>query len=50
MGPPRKFYTLNVGKEQLKLFLGKREIVSDKINENQNEIKVVNALELLELH
>jgi PadR family transcriptional regulator, regulatory protein PadR len=36
MGPPRKFYTLNVaGQEQLETFWKKWEFVSSKINELQ---------------
>lgn len=41
MGPPRKFYTLNVaGQEQLKIFWKKWEFVSSKITElKTNKIK-----------
>ncbi|HWL12440.1 MAG TPA: PadR family transcriptional regulator [Ureibacillus sp.] len=40
MGPPRKFYTLNVeGHKQLELFWKKWEFVSSKINELKTKIK-----------
>lgn len=40
MGPPRKFYTLNVaGQEHLETFWEKWEFVSSKINELKTKIK-----------
>ena len=41
VGPPRKFYTLNAaGQERLKIFWGKWDFISSKMNELKNsEIK-----------